>query len=115
MPVRRAEVSINCRGHGVVLSSNSLIVLRERGTGTHGVVGLNEGVVDSNDINLVVLDGIAEDDTTDTTEAVDSHLSLGHDELWLLRSGQVSGGRGGVRDEGEREERGREVNQGTEE
>jgi hypothetical protein len=38
-----------------------------------------------------VLDGIAEDDATNTTEAVDSHLCRGHDALWLLyrRSAEV--------------------------
>jgi hypothetical protein len=41
---------------------------------THSVVGLNEGVVDSNDLDVAVLDGVAEDDTSNTTEAVDADL-----------------------------------------
>jgi hypothetical protein len=76
------------------------------GRDTHGVVGLDEGVVDRDDFNVAMLDGIAEDDATDATEAVDSHLGLGHDEemwLWLL------GGRGGQRKSwwGSREGRGK--------
>jgi len=37
-------------------------------------VGLDERVVDSNDLDIVVLDSVAEDDSSNTTEAVDSDL-----------------------------------------
>jgi len=38
------------------------------------VLGLNEGVVDSNNVDVVVLDGIAEDNATNATEAVNTNL-----------------------------------------
>lgn len=41
---------------------------------------LNEGVVDSNNLDLGVLDGVAEDDTADTTETVDADLDGSHFE-----------------------------------
>ena len=41
---------------------------------TYSVLGLNEGVVDGNDLNIAVLDGIAEDNATDTAETVDADL-----------------------------------------
>jgi hypothetical protein len=41
---------------------------------THSVLGLNERIVDSNDLNLRVLNGIAEDDTANAAEAVDADL-----------------------------------------
>lgn len=47
---------------------------------TYGVVRLNEGVVHSNNLDLGVLDGVAEDDTADTTETVDADLDGSHFE-----------------------------------
>ncbi len=41
---------------------------------TYSVVGLNEGVVDSNDIDITVLNGIAEDNAANAAEAVDASL-----------------------------------------
>jgi hypothetical protein len=41
---------------------------------TYSVLGLDEGIVDSNDLNLGVLDGIAENNAADTTETVDADL-----------------------------------------
>lgn len=41
---------------------------------THGVGGLNEGVVDSNDVDVIVLDRVAEDDTANTAKSVDANL-----------------------------------------
>lgn len=41
-------------------------------------MGLNERVVDGDDVNVIVLNSISEDDTTDTTEAVDSDLDWCH-------------------------------------
>jgi hypothetical protein len=43
-------------------------------------VRLNEGVVDSNNLDLGVLDGVAEDDAADTTETVDANLDGSHFE-----------------------------------
>jgi hypothetical protein len=55
--------------------------------GSHRVVGLNERVVDGHDIDFIVLDGISEDDTTDTAETVDANLGRGHAAM-----AEVSGG-----------------------
>ena len=46
---------------------------------TYSVVGFNEGVVDGDDIDVRVLDGVSEDDATDAAEAVDSDLDRRHD------------------------------------
>lgn len=35
---------------------------------------LNEGVVDGNDLDITVLDGVAEDDATNAAKAVDANL-----------------------------------------
>jgi hypothetical protein len=48
------------------------------GGGAHGVVGFDEGVVDGDDIDFIILDGISEDDTTDTAETVDAKLCWSH-------------------------------------
>lgn len=45
---------------------------------SYGVGGLNEGVVDGDNINVVKLDGIAEDNASDAAEAVDSDLGGSH-------------------------------------
>lgn len=47
-----------------------------------GVLGLNEGVVHGNDLDVRVLDSIAEDDTTDTAESVDTNLD--HLDCWSV-------------------------------
>jgi len=41
-------------------------------------VGFNEGIVDGDDVDVVVLNRIAEDDTTDTAESVDANLCRSH-------------------------------------
>lgn len=41
---------------------------------------LNEGIVDSDDLDIGVLDGVAEDDTANTTETVDANLDGSHIE-----------------------------------
>ncbi len=41
---------------------------------TYSVVGLDEGIVHSDDLDIVVLDGIAEDNAADTTKTVDADL-----------------------------------------
>jgi hypothetical protein len=53
-------------------------ITRESG-GAHGVVGFDEGVVDGDDIDFIILDGISEDDTADTAETVDANLCWTHD------------------------------------
>lgn len=50
---------------------------------THSVGGLNEGVVDSNDLDVIVLNGVAEDDTADTAKSVDTDLDDHFDGLFL--------------------------------
>ena len=42
---------------------------------TYSVLGLDEGIVDGNNLDVGVLDGVAEDDAADATEAVDADLS----------------------------------------
>jgi hypothetical protein len=42
-------------------------------------VGFDEGVVDCDDIDFIILDGISEDDTADTAETVDANLCWAHD------------------------------------
>lgn len=41
---------------------------------TYSVLGLNEGIVASNNLDIRVLEGIAEDDTADTAKSVDANL-----------------------------------------
>jgi hypothetical protein len=41
-------------------------------------VGFNEGIVDGDDVDVLVLNSIAEDDTTDTAESVDANLCRSH-------------------------------------
>ena len=41
---------------------------------TYSVLGLNEGIVDSDDLDVIVLNGIAENNATDTAETVDADL-----------------------------------------
>lgn len=56
-----------------------------RNRSTHGVGGLNEGVVDGNNVDVIVLDRIAEDDTADTAKSVDANLD---DHLdWFVLGG----------------------------
>ena len=48
-------------------------------------MNLNEGVVDSDNVDVVVLNRIAEDDTADTTETVDTNLDGCHDSGVVVR------------------------------
>lgn len=59
----------------MVSSGNPWSVLEKA---TYSVVGLNEGVVDGNDLDIRVLSGIAENNAANTTEAVDSDLDGSH-------------------------------------
>lgn len=45
-------------------------------------MGLNEGVVDSNNLDVGVLDSVAEDDTANATETVDADLDGSHFKYW---------------------------------
>lgn len=57
--------------------------MRGGGRIAYSVLGLNERVVDSNDLDVGVLDSVAEDDTADTTESVDADLDSHVDRfLW---------------------------------
>lgn len=42
---------------------------------------LDEGIVDGNDLEVITLSGVAEDDTANTTETVDTDLNWGHDVI----------------------------------
>lgn len=48
-----------------------------------GVDGVNEGVVDGNDLNVLVLDGIAEDNTSDTSETAEEVVSIQVLRRWM--------------------------------
>lgn len=48
------------------------------GKATHSVGDINEGVVDGDNFNVVVLDGVAEDDTANAAETVDANLNGSH-------------------------------------
>ena len=39
---------------------------------TYGIVGFNERIVDGDDVNVIVLNGISENNTTNAAETVDS-------------------------------------------
>lgn len=56
---------------------------RRRRDRTYSVVSLNEGVVDGDNLNVGVLDSVAEDDTSNAAEAVDADLD-NHCDLGLL-------------------------------
>lgn len=43
-------------------------------TKTYSIVRLNEGVVDGNDLDVVVLNSIAENNATNAAKAVDANL-----------------------------------------
>lgn len=45
---------------------------------TYSVLGLNEGVVDGDNLDVGVLNSVAEDDTTDAAETVDADLDGSH-------------------------------------
>ncbi len=61
-----------CQGGGICMGARAV-----GGDNTHSILGLNEGVVDGDNLDLRVLDGIAEDDAADTAEPVDANLD-GH-------------------------------------
>jgi hypothetical protein len=62
-----------------------------QGQQTYSVVGFNERIVDSDDFDVIVLDGISEDDTTNAAETIDANLDGSHDSVCV--SVEESGGR----------------------
>jgi len=44
-------------------------------------VGFNERIIDGDNVDIVMLNGISEDNTTDTPETVDSDLCWCHDPV----------------------------------
>lgn len=51
---------------------------KKRGDAAHSIGGLDEGVVDGDDLDVGVLNSVAEDDTSNSTEAVDADLDGSH-------------------------------------
>ena len=49
-----------------------------RRSGTYCVVRLNEWIIDSDNVNIIVLDGVSEDDTANSAETVDTDLDWCH-------------------------------------
>jgi hypothetical protein len=45
---------------------------------TYSICWVDEGIVNGNDVNLVMLNSISEDNTSNTTKAVDSNLDWSH-------------------------------------
>jgi hypothetical protein len=52
---------------------------------THSILGLDERVIDSDDLDIAVLDGVAEDDTANSAEAIDANLDS-HYGVWARLS-----------------------------
>src|SRR5690242_159933 len=77
MPVVEGLVSFNCK------------ISRPIAGQTYCVVGFNERIVDSDNLNVIVLDSIAEDDTANTTETVNTDLDWCHDAIQDVRAEQT--------------------------
>ena len=56
------------------------------GGATHSIFDIDEWIIDSDNVDLIVFDGIAKDNTSDATEAIDSNLGGSHDSAELLAS-----------------------------
>ena len=56
-------------------------MLNVRVAGTYRIVGFNERIIDGDNVDIVMLNGISEDNTTDTPETVDSDLCWCHDPV----------------------------------
>lgn len=52
---------------------------------THSVLGLDERIVDSDNLDVGVLNGVAEDDTANAAETVDANLDGSHCELLVIQ------------------------------
>jgi hypothetical protein len=55
----------------------------------YSVFRVNERIIDSYDVNVIVLDGIPEDDTSNTTEAIDANLYWCHGSAELLACSEI--------------------------
>ena len=53
-------------------------------------MGFNERIVDSNNVDVIVLNVISEDNTTNAAETVDSNLGGCHDSGKLLEDEEIS-------------------------
>jgi hypothetical protein len=53
---------------------SSCISSQVAGGGTYGVLGFNERVIDGDNLNVIMLDSIPIDDTSNSAKAVDSNL-----------------------------------------
>ncbi len=42
-------------------------------------MGFNERIIDGDNVDIVVLNCVSEDDTTNAAETIDSHFDRGHD------------------------------------
>ena len=47
-------------------------------TSTYSICGINERIVDSNNADVIVLNGISEDNTANTTKAIDADFYWCH-------------------------------------
>jgi len=73
-----------CNGKKSASIENLVLWQSDSGVGTYGVVGFNEGIVDSDDVDVIVLNGISIDDTTNAAEAVDTDLCWTHGSVKML-------------------------------
>lgn len=62
--------------------------MRQMDYWTYSVMRLNEWIVNGDNVNIIVLNGVPEDDTSNTTEAIDSNFNWCHNAN--KRSIQVS-------------------------
>jgi hypothetical protein len=50
----------------------------------YSVFGFNERIIDSYDVDIIVFNGISEDDSPNTTEAIDANLYWCHDSKIIV-------------------------------
>jgi hypothetical protein len=86
-----------CNGKKSASIENFVLWESDSEVGTYGVVGFNEGIVDSDDVDVIVLNGISEDDTTNAAETVDTDLCLTHGSVKMLGGDLVISVAGGDR------------------
>ncbi len=62
-----------------------------KNTGAHHVVVINEGIIDGNDFNVLVLEGCAKDDATNATKSTSKcTVNMMKLELKLLEKNKIS-------------------------
>ena len=66
---------------GVANPVLSDIIVQSWWIGTHSIFGLNERIVHGNDLDIAVLDSVAEDNAANAAEAIDANLD-NHCEAW---------------------------------